>query len=244
LDILNTPEVNICTIEDPIEYQIPRINQTQVKPGIGFTFASGLRSLVRQDPDIIMVGEIRDTETASLAVNAALTGHLVLSTLHTNSAAGAMPRLLDMKVEPFLLASTLNLIIAQRLVRRLCLSKKPYKLTQKDIKELGEEVDLKRMLQILKEAKAVKQNQDWKDAAFYKPMPEPDSPDGYKGRIGIHEVLEVTETVKNLIMRNATSDAIEEQAKKEGMLTMFEDGILKAAQGITSLEEVFRVTRE
>jgi len=244
LDILNTPEVNICTIEDPIEYQMPRINQTQVKSDIGFTFSSGLRSLVRQDPDIIMVGEIRDAETASLAVNAALTGHLVLSTLHTNSAAGAIPRLLDMKAEPFLMASTINVIIAQRLVRRLCVDKISYKLTKDDLAELGEEVDLTRMIDILRKAKAIKASDEWKDIAFYKPKMEGESPDGYKSRIGIHEVLNVTETIKSLIIKNTTSSQIEEQAKKEGMLTMFEDGVLKVVQGFTSLEEVFRVTRE
>ncbi len=244
LDIINTPEVNISTIEDPIEYQMPRINQTQVKTDIGFTFAKGLRSLVRQDPDVIMVGEIRDSETASLAVNAALTGHLVLSTLHTNSAAGSIPRLLDMKVEPFLLASTINVAVAQRLVRVLCSSKKAYKLSKDDLAELGEEVDLKRMLQILRKEKIIKPDTEWKDINFYKPEPSPESPDGYKERVGIHEILLVTETIKNLIIGNATSDRIEEQAKKDGMITMFEDGILKAAQGLTSLEEVFRVTRE
>lgn len=244
LDIINTPEINICTIEDPIEYQMPRINQTQVKPDIGFTFASGLRSLVRQDPDVIMVGEIRDGETASLAVNAALTGHLVFSTLHTNSAAGAIPRLLDMGVEPFLMASTINLIIAQRLVRQLCPNRKSYKLTNDDLEELGQEIDLDRMLQILKEAKAIKPSQNWEDIVFAKPETTGDCPDGYRGRIGIHEVLRVTETIKELIVKNATSDEIEKQARKEDMLTMFEDGILKAAQGITTIEEVFRVTRE
>ena len=244
LDIINTPQINISTIEDPIEYQIPRINQTQVKSDIGFTFAQGLRSLVRQDPDVIMVGEIRDNETASLAVNAALTGHLVFSTLHTNSAAGAVPRLLDMKVEPFLLASTVNVIIAQRLVRMLCSNKKEYKLTKDDLAELAEEVDLKKALQILKDEKAVKPDAEWKDISFYKPEPSADCADGYKSRIGIHEILEVTDTIKNLIIGNATSDQIEDQAKKEGMISMFEDGILKAAQGLTSLEEVFRVTRE
>ncbi|MDD5032949.1 MAG: GspE/PulE family protein [Candidatus Pacebacteria bacterium] len=244
LDIVNTPEVNICTIEDPIEYQIPRINQTQVKPDIGFTFANGLRSLVRQDPDIIMVGEIRDGETASLAINAALTGHLVFSTLHTNSAAGAIPRLLDMKVESFLLASTLDLIIAQRLVRTLTNSKKPYKLSKKEIEELGKEVDLKRVLEFLKNLKLAKPDQALEDITFYKPEPSAESPDGYKGRIGIHETLSMRDTIRTLIMKNATSDEIEEQAKKEGMITMFEDGIIKSAQGITSIEEVFRVTRE
>jgi len=244
LDILNTPEVNISTIEDPIEYQIPRINQTQVKPDIGFTFASGLRSLVRQDPDIIMVGEIRDGETASLAVNAALTGHLVLSTLHTNSAAGAVPRLLDMKVEPFLLASTINIVIAQRLVRRLTASMKSYKLDKKALEELKQEVDMERVLKALKDLKIVKPEQTWQDISFYKPQAGEESSDGYKGRIGIHEILPVTETIKELIMKNVTSDDIEKQAKSEGMLTMFEDGIIKAAQGLTSLEEIFRVTRE
>ena len=244
LDILNTPEVNISTIEDPIEYQIPRINQTQVKPDIGFTFATGLRALVRQDPDIIMVGEIRDNETASLAINAALTGHLVLSTLHTNSAAGAIPRLLDMQAEAFLIASTINIIIAQRLVRRLCKAKEKYTLNEHQLKDLSKNVDLDRMLQILKEEKVVEKNAKWKDIPFYRPKESQECPEGYSGRIGIHEVLNMSEAIKELVMKNATSDDIENQAKKEGMFTMFEDGIIKAAQGITSIEEVMRVTRE
>ena len=151
LDILNTPEVNISTVEDPIEYQVARINQTQVRANIGLTFAAGLRSLVRQDPDIIMVGEIRDGETAKIAVNAALTGHLVLSTLHTNSAAGAMPRLIDMGVEPFLIISTVKVIIAQRLVRKLEKSKEKYFLTEADITSLKNNVNLDRVLKMLKE---------------------------------------------------------------------------------------------
>jgi len=244
LDILNTPEVNISTIEDPIEYRIGRVNQTQVKPDIGFTFASGLRSLVRQDPDIIMVGEIRDNETASLAVNAALTGHLVLSTLHTNSAAGALPRLLDMKVEPFLIASTVNVIIAQRLVRRLCRAKKPYKLSEEELSVLGKEVDLDRVLRFLREEKVIKPQEGWVEVTFYKPEVSSECPDGYQDRIGIHEALEVTESIKRLIMSNATSDEVERQAKSEGMITMLEDGIVKAALGITTVEEVLRVTRE
>lgn len=244
LDILNTPEVNISTIEDPIEYQIPRVNQTQVKPDIGLTFANGLRSLVRQDPDIIMVGEIRDNETASLAINAALTGHLVLSTLHTNSAAGAIPRLLDMKVEPFLLASTVNIIVAQRLVRKLCPGKEKYYLNKNQLENLGKEVDLDRILQLLKQQKVVEPKADWDKIPFYKPKPAKDCEDGYSSRIGIHEVLKMTETIKNLVMANATSDDIEKQAKKEGMTTMLEDGIVKAVQGITTIEEVLRVTRE
>lgn len=244
LDILNVPEINISTIEDPIEYRIPRVNQTQVKPDIGFSFATGLRSLVRQDPDIIMVGEIRDNETASLAINSALTGHLVLSTLHTNSAAGALPRLLDMKVEPFLIASTVAAIVGQRLVRRLCKSRKPFKLSKNELKELSREVDLERVLKFLKEYKIVKPGEDWGSINFYKPEPTAECPDGYQDRIGIHEVLEVTESIKALIMANATSDDIEKRAKEEGMMTMLEDGIVKCVQGITTIEEVLRVTRE
>ncbi|MBI2610236.1 Flp pilus assembly complex ATPase component TadA [Candidatus Giovannonibacteria bacterium] len=244
IDILNTPEVNISTIEDPIEYRMPRVNQTQVKPEIGFSFANGLRSLVRQDPDIIMVGEIRDNETASLAINAALTGHLVLSTLHTNSAAGTLPRLLDMKVEPFLIASTVNVIIGQRLVRVLCSSKKPYKISKDELRELGKEVDLDRMLKFLHETKAIKAGDGWDDVSFYKPVPTSEAPDGFENRIGIHEVLPVTESIRALIMSNATSDQIEKTAKEEGMMTMLEDGIVKAVLGVTTIEEVLRVTRE
>lgn len=244
LDILNTPEVNISTIEDPVEYRMPRINQTQVKPDIGFTFSNGLRSLLRQDPDIIMVGEIRDNETASLAINASLTGHLVISTLHTNSAAGALPRLLDMKVEPFLIASTVSVIIGQRLVRRLAKSRKPFILSKTELAELARQVDLDRILKILKDNKIVKTGDNWDAISFYKPEPTAESNDGYHDRIGIHEVLEVTESVKQLIISNATSDAIEKRAKEEGMMTMLEDGIVKAVQGITTIEEVLRVTTE
>jgi type IV pilus assembly protein PilB len=244
LDILNTPEVNIATIEDPIEYRIPRVNQSQVRPDIGFSFANGLRSLLRQDPDIVMVGEIRDNETAGLAINAALTGHLVLSTLHTNSAAGAFPRLIDMKAEPFLIASTVNVIIAQRLVRKLHQSKNPYVLSDSELKELGRYVDLDRVLEFLKKEKIIESKAIWKDIKFYKPTPSAEAPDGYKDRIGVHEVLEASESIKRLIISNATSDDIEKQAKSEGMMTMFEDGIFKAAQGITTIEEILRVTRE
>lgn len=244
LEILNTPAVNISTIEDPIEYRMPRINQTQVNPKIGLTFASGLRALVRQDPDIIMVGEIRDEETASLAINAALTGHKVLSTLHTNTAAGAIPRLIDMKAEPFLLSSTLNLIMAQRLVRRLTETKEKYFLDENQIKTISKYCDLERVLKILKDEKIVPQKAALKDIPFYKPKPTKESPDGYRGRIGIFEVLPVTETIKNLIVKRATSDEIQEQAKREGMVLMVEDGLIKAAQGITSIEEVLRVIIE
>jgi type IV pilus assembly protein PilB len=243
LDIVNTPNVNISTIEDPIEYQMKRINQTQVRPEIGFSFADGLRTLVRQDPDIIMVGEIRDNETASLAVNASLTGHLVLSTLHTNSAAGAMPRLLDMKIEPFLLVSTLDVIIGQRLVRKLNENKEKYFMDKDEISVLNKSVDLDRVLAVLKAEKIVKPSDSWDKIPFYKPASDNED-DGYKGRIGIHEVLKVTQTIKELIIKSATTTEIEAQAKKEGMLTMFEDGIFKAVMGVTTVEEVLRVVSE
>lgn len=244
LDILNTAEVNISTIEDPIEYQMKRINQTQVKPDIGLTFANGLRSLVRQDPDIIMVGEIRDNETVGLAINAALTGHLVLSTLHTNSAAGAMPRLIDMGAEPFLLVSTINVIIAQRLVRRLSATKEKYILTESERRMLGKSVDLGKVLEVLKEEKIVGVRDNWENIHFYRPKKGAGEEDGYSGRIGIHEVLTMSRTIKELIMKGGTSDEIETQARKEGMLTMIEDGIFKAAQGVTSIEEVIRVATQ
>ena len=244
LDLLNTPDVNISTVEDPIEYQMQRINQTQVQPDIGFTFASGLRSLVRQDPDIIMVGEIRDNETASLAINAALTGHLVLSTLHTNSAAGAIPRLLDMGVEPFLLASTLRVIIGQRLVRQLCEDKEKRELTRPEVTRLEETFELGVVLSALKEEKIVGKETTWKSVPFFSPKVGGQCPEGFSGRMGIYEVLAVTETIKHQIMAGATSDDLQVQARKEGMLTMGEDGIFKSAQGITTIEEVLRVISE
>ncbi len=244
LDILNTPDVNISTVEDPIEYQMKRINQTQVKPEIGLTFGSGLRSLVRQDPDIIMVGEIRDRETVGLAINAALTGHLVLSTLHTNSAAGAIPRLIDMGAESFLLVSTINIIIAQRLIRRLTDSKEKYLLSPAERKALSASVDLDRVLKFLKAEKIVGEKDTWESIPFYRPKKAGESVDGYAGRMGIHEVLTMGRAIKELVMKRGTSDEIEAQAKKEGMLTMIEDGIFKAAQGVTSIEEVLRVARQ
>ncbi len=244
LDILNTPNVNISTIEDPIEYQMNRINQTQVRPEIGFTFANGLRTLVRQDPDIIMVGEIRDNETASLAVNASLTGHVVLSTLHTNSAAGAVPRLIDMKVEPFLIVSTVNIIIAQRLIRKLSGTKEKYFLSKDELQTLGKSVNLEKVLSILKEEKVVGKSDKWEDISFWRPKKGAASEEGYSGRIGIHEILKVSSPIKEIIMRGGTADEIQKQAESEGMLTMIEDGFFKAVQGITTIEEVLRVISE
>ncbi len=244
LDLLNTPEVNVSTIEDPIEYQMPRINQSQVKPEIGFTFAAGLRSLMRQDPDIIMVGEIRDEETASLAINAALTGHLVLATVHTNSAAGTVARLVDMGLESFLLVSTLRVAIGQRLVRKLSDDKLPYILTKAERDELSTKVDLNLVLKTLKEEKVVAETATWNDITFFRPKEKGETEDGYRGRMGIHEVLEMSPTIKEMVMSGKTGDEIEVQARKEGMLTMLEDGIYKAARGFTSIEEVLRVINE
>jgi len=244
MEILNIPGVNISTVEDPVEYRMPRINQTQVNPKIGLTFANGLRALVRQDPDIIMVGEIRDNETAGLAINAALTGHLVLSTLHTTNASGSIPRLIDMKAEPFLISSTLEVILAQRLVRKLCKEKEKYTLTDHEIKEIAKYCDLDRVLKILKEEKIVKPKATFKDVEFYRFKATKECPEGYSGRIGIFEVLPVTETIKEMIVKEATSDQIQAQAQKEGMRLMIEDGFIKAAQGITSIEEVLRVIIE
>lgn len=244
LDILNKPEVNISTVEDPIEYQMPRVNQTQVKPEIGLTFSNGLRSLLRQDPDIVMVGEIRDGETAGLAVNASLTGHLVLSTIHTNSAAGAIPRLIDMGILPFLIISTVKTIIAQRLVRRLTPNKEKYFLSAEEIKNMAKIIDLDRMLLMLKDEKIVGAEDTWDKIPFYKAVKINELEDGYSNRIGIHEVLKVTSTIKEMIIRGAAQDEIELQAKKEGMMTILEDGVFQAVLGVTTLEEIFRVVSE
>ncbi len=244
LDILNTNDVNISTIEDPIEYQLPRINQTQVHSDIGLTFAGGLRALMRQDPDIIMVGEIRDAETASLAINAALTGHLVLSTLHTNSASGAMARLMDLGVEPFLLVSTLQVVIGQRLVRALCNKDDGYKLSRDELEEIDKHIDMKSVLKSLKGENGVKKSATWKNMEFYRAAPSKDCGTGYEGRRSISEVLTISPSIKEMILSGSSNDKIEAQARKEGMLTMLEDGIKKAAAGTTSIEEVLRVVSE
>lgn len=244
LDILNTPDVNISTIEDPIEYQMKRVNQTQVNPQIGLTFAAGLRALLRQDPNIIMVGEIRDQETANLAIQAALTGHIVLSTIHTNSAVGAIPRLTDMGVEPFLMVSTLRVVVGQRLVRRLCDSKEEYKLDKIERTKVAYDEHFEAALKSLTDEKLVKPSTKVEQLPFYKPVPSPECEEGYKSRIGIHEVLTMTPTLRDLVLHGASGDQLEAQARKEGMLTMLEDGIYKASRGITSLEEVLRAVSE
>lgn len=250
MDILNKPEVNISTVEDPVEYRMPRINQTQINSKIGLTFASSLRALLRQDPDIIMVGEIRDEETMEIAMHAAMTGHLVLSTLHTNSAAGTLPRLLDMGAEPFLVASTTNVVIAQRLVRKLCSEcKVEYILERKELDVMAKSFDLDELLKVMSEDDQLKGSIDpkkgWEKIKFFRPKGcKMCNDEGYKGRLGIYEVLENSEEIEKLITQAASAETIEKKAIELGMLTMVEDGFVKAAQGVTSIEEVLRVTKE
>jgi len=233
LRILNRREKNITTVEDPVEYRIKGINQINVNPKAGLTFASGLRSILRQDPNIIFVGEIRDTETASIAVNAALTGHLVLSTLHTNDASTALPRFIDMKVEPFLVASTVNLIIAQRLIRKICeMCKTSYTVAREEFtKNFPKDIILRNL----------------GDQMTYKIYKGHGCKichnTGYSGRVGIFEVLEVSNDIKDLIVQKSDSEVITNQAIKEGMTTMLDDGLNKVKRGVTSLEEVLRVTK-
>ncbi len=246
LDILNQPEVNISTVEDPVEYRMENVNQTQVHAKIGMTFAAGLRSLLRQDPDMIMVGEIRDKETLEIAIHAAMTGHLVLSTLHTNSAAGAIPRMVDMGAEPFLIASTTNMVIGQRLVRKICDEcRQEYKLTPKELQTLRGSYDMDSLLATMIRLGAVQEGQTWTELGLYKAVGCGECGNlGYKGRRGIYEVFEVEETVEKLIVENATSDALEKAARQMGMITMVEDGFFKALGGVTTVEEILRVTKE
>lgn len=232
LKILNTREKNITTIEDPVEYRIKGVNQIQVNPKADLTFANGLRSILRQDPNIVFVGEIRDNETAGIAVNAALTGHLVLSTLHTNDAATALPRLVDMGVEPFLVASTVNIIIAQRLVRRICdVCKAPVKITRAELtKHLPQEIVYKHF-----QTEEITVYRGYGCKICYQT--------GYVGRIGIFEVLEVSKDIKQLITEKQDSDVIVRKAIEEGMTTMLDDGLDKVANGTTTVEEVLRATK-
>jgi type IV pilus assembly protein PilB len=229
LNMLNGPEMNMCTIEDPIEYSVNRINQMQVNQPAGLTFASGLRSLLRHDPDIIMIGEIRDNETAEIAIHSALTGHLVLSTLHTNSAAGAIPRFLDMGAQGFLLASTLNVIIAQRLVRKICTNCiHKVEPTAEMIKLITDQTGQK--VQIT-------------DFFIGEGCPECNG-SGYKGRVGIYEILEVSPEIRALITKNVPENEINKIAVGQGMNTLFIDGLNKVSAGLTTIEEIARVTSE
>lgn len=243
--------VNIVTLEDPVEYKMDGVNQIQVNAEVGLTFASGLRSILRQDPDIVMVGEMRDAETANLGVQAALTGHLVFSTLHTNSAAGVLPRLLDMQIEPFLIASTVNTIIGQRLVRRVGPKRDAYWSSPLETKSILENVG--HLLPKTKEEVAkISADLGYKDLplagqtayTLVKGHDTPSSPRGYSGRAGLYEVMDITEEIRELIVRRATSSEIQRKAIEQGMITMRQDGYLKALQGITTLEEVNRVTSD
>ena len=243
--------VNIVTLEDPVEYKMDGVNQIQVHAAVGLTFANGLRSILRQDPDVVMVGEIRDGETASLAVQASLTGHLVFSTLHTNSAAGVLPRLLDMEIEPFLIASTVNTIIGQRLVRRVAKKRESYQSnpleTQNILATVGHILP-----KTPEEVAIISEDLGYKDLplagqsayTLVRGIDTPQSPGGYSGRAGLYEVMDVSEEIQGMITRRATTAEIQRQAQREGMVTMRQDGYLKALQGITTLEEVNRVTAD
>lgn len=261
LTILNKPNVNISTIEDPVEYKIPGVNQTQTNDKAGMTFSSGLRALLRQDPNIIMIGEIRDGETANLGIQAALTGHMVFSTLHTNNAATTLPRLLDMGIEPFLIASTVRAVVGQRLVRRLHKpSRQSYVPSEEEKAEIVKLFGLKEgqtfafIHELEKQAAAQGLGGDtplstdengikmlWRANKDFK---DDDVQEGYKGRLGIYEVLTNSQTIQKLIMSHATSDQIQQQAINEGMMTMQIDGLIKALRGETTIEEVLRVSRD
>lgn len=228
LSALNTPERKIITVEDPVEYQLEGINQIQAKASIGLDFAHALRSIVRQDPDVIMIGEMRDLETARIAIQSALTGHLVLSTIHTNDAAGGVTRMLDMGVEDYLLTSTVNAILAQRLVRTLDPeSSERYELLPEVAHELG----------------LAELGED-DHYTFYRPCPSEENPTGYRGRTSILELLEMSDSVRRLVMQHATSGELQDQAVAEGMRTMYQDGLIKCRKGMTSLDEILRVTQE
>lgn len=243
--------VNIVTLEDPVEYKMDGVNQIQVNGDVGLTFASGLRSILRQDPDIVMVGEIRDSETANLAVQAALTGHLVFSTLHTNSAAGVLPRLLDMGIEPFLIASTVNTIIGQRLVRRVAPKRDAYQSTPVETQNIMATVG--HLLPKTKtDVAVISEDLGYKDLplagqnayTLVKGKDTPQTPRGYSGRAGLYEVMDVTEDIQNLIVKRSTSAEIQRMAIAQGMVTMRQDGYLKSLQGITTIEEVNRVAAD
>ncbi|MBQ9019889.1 type II/IV secretion system protein [Candidatus Saccharibacteria bacterium] len=248
---IKSEKINIVTLEDPVEYKMDGVNQIQVNVDAGLTFASGLRSILRQDPDVVMVGEIRDSETANLAVQAALTGHLVLSTLHTNSAAGILPRLLDMGIEPFLLASTLNTVIGQRLVRRVAEKREAYQSTDIETKEVNNVVgDL--LPKTKQEVAAVSEDLGYaglplagqSSYTLVKGVDDRDSPGGYAGRAGLYETITVDDDIQKLIISHATASEVMKMAKQKGTVTMRQDGMLKALTGVTTIEEVNRVASD
>ncbi|MCC7290049.1 type II/IV secretion system protein [bacterium] len=262
---LNTPKVNIVTLEDPVEIRIPGVNQVQVRADVGLTFAKGLRAILRQDPNVVMVGEIRDQETAQLAIQASLTGHLVLSTLHTNSAAAAVPRLLDMGVEPYLLSSTLRCVVAQRLPRRVCKHCiEAFPMSPELIKDVKETLGSIKSFDVVDYSKRLSIANSSRSEEDKMPLKAPEKgatgedvvylyrgkgcqrcgDSGYKGRVGIFEVLNITEKVGRMMMENVVSDEVQKTAVEAGMVTMIQDGYLKALEGITTIEEVLRVSKE
>ncbi len=249
---IKSGKINIVTLEDPVEYKIDGVNQMQVNNAVGLTFANGLRSILRQDPNVIMVGEIRDHETADLAVQSSLTGHLVLSTLHTNSAAGVLPRLLDMGIEPFLIASTINIVMGQRLVRRVCVKcRKPLQATEAAVNMINKQIG-HLLPRTPEEAKKITEDLGYEGLpmfsqnayTLYKGEGCADCTDGFKGRVGIYELFEMDKTIEQLLLKQATSSVIQRQAQQNGMLTMQQDGLMKAIIGITTIEEVARVSSD
>ena len=248
---IKSEAINIVTLEDPVEYKMDGVNQIQVNVDAGLTFASGLRSILRQDPDVVMVGEIRDAETANLAVQAALTGHLVFSTLHTNSAAGILPRLLDMGIEPFLIASTLNIVIGQRLVRRVSEKRNVRRSTEIETKEIIKSVN-ELLPKTPEEVAKVGQELGYQGLplanqpayALAEGMDTKDTPGGFTGRVGLYETIAVDEDIQNLVVKKATAAEIMTVAKQKGTVTMMQDGVLKALSGITTLAEVNRVASD
>ena len=247
LSMLNTKQVNISTIEDPVEYRIVGANQMQTNTKIGLTFALGLRALLRQDPNIIMIGEIRDKETAEEAMHAAMTGHIVLSTLHTNSAAAAPPRIIDIGIEPYLIASTVNAIMAQRLVRVICKDCKVKIEVEPAVRgALEKEFVMQKLIDTINREEILeKKIKSFDDLEFFKGKGcDKCSNTGYKARIGIHEILEMTPEIQDLVVKRATSLDIQDQAEKQGMILMWQDGFIKAALGTTTIEEILRVTKE
>ncbi|MEY4744760.1 MAG: hypothetical protein RL272_705 [Candidatus Parcubacteria bacterium] len=246
LNMLNSPKVNISTIEDPVEYRLAGVNQSQVNPKIGFTFAGGLRALLRQDPNIILVGEIRDEETASIAVQAAMTGHLVMGTLHTNDAATSLPRLLDMGVPPFLIAFTANMIVAQRLVRKICQNCiRSFKMPSHVLEQLRTQINIDSIWETLRKQEIAAPGQKIEDTTFWRGSGcSQCNNEGYKGRVGIYEIMEISPELSKLINAKANADEIKTQAVKEGMITMIEDGFIKAVKAVTTIEEILRVTKD
>ena len=246
LGMLNSPKVNISTIEDPVEYRMAGVNQSQVNPKIGFTFAGGLRALLRQDPNVILVGEIRDEETAGIAVQAAMTGHLVVGTLHTNDAATALPRLIDMDVPPFLISFTANMIVGQRLVRKICPNcVRSYKMPARAVDQLRTTVNIDGIWKIMEREGVIPTGQKIEETNFWRGSGCAQcNNEGYKGRVGIYEVMEMTPDLVPLVTSAANATELKAKAIEDGMVTMIEDGFMKAVKAVTTVEEILRVTKD